>query len=65
MTPTLTTEPLLKNETLSEQEVIKLRDIFVSRYCEMNNQDKYNLSFEQILEIREHKEQKSPGMLKS
>jgi hypothetical protein len=37
MTPTLTTEPLLKNETLSEQEVIKLRDIFVSRYCEMNN----------------------------
>jgi len=55
---------LIKNEYLSEQDVITLRESFVRNYCEQKNWDKNNLDFEQVLEIRSHNEWKAPGMLK-
>jgi len=59
------TAELIKNETLSEIESIQLRDIFVNRYCNNKGWDKCNLSFEQVLEIRTHREWKNPGLMKS
>jgi tRNA 2-selenouridine synthase SelU len=56
---------LIKNETLSEATIIELREHFVNTYCQQQGWDKYNLTFEQVLQIREHKEWKSPGMLRS
>lgn len=55
---------LIKNEYLSEQDVISLRESFVRTYCETKGWDKNNLDFEQVLEIRSHNEWKAPGMLK-
>lgn len=56
---------LIKNETLSELDTIRLREHFVSRYCSSQGWDQFNLTMEQVLEIRSHKEWKTPGMLKS
>lgn len=56
---------LIKNEVLSESQSVELREIFVSHYCGNKGWDRYNLSFEQILEIRAHNQWKNPGMLRS
>lgn len=56
---------LIKNETISDVDAIQLREIFVSQYCQYKNWDRDNLTFEQSLEIRSHKEWSSPGMVNS
>lgn len=56
---------LLKHDVLSTNDVIQLREQFVTKYCETKKWDRSNLSFEQVIEIRAHKEWKNPGMLKS
>jgi hypothetical protein len=56
---------LIRNEMLSESDTVELREIFVSQYCNNKGWDRYNLSFEQVLEIRAHNEWKSPGIMKS
>lgn len=48
---------------LSEEEIIKLRDKFVSLYCENKGWDKSNLEFEQVYEIRSHSQWKNPYMI--
>ena len=37
------------------KEIVKLRDKFVTEYCELKGFDKNNLTFEQVLEIRKQK----------
>lgn len=59
------TAELIRNEMLSESDTVQLREIFVSKYCNNKGWDRYNLSFEQVLEIRTHNEWKSPGFVKS
>lgn len=59
------TAELIKNETLSEVQILELREHFVNTYCSQLGWDKYNLSFEQVMQIREHKQWKTPGMLTS
>ena len=56
---------LIKSKTLSDTDIIQLREIFVSQYCDSKGWNIYNLSFEQVLEIRTHNEWKNPGILKS
>ena len=56
---------LIKNEKISDFDIVQLREVFVKNYCNSKNWDKSNLSFEQILEIRSHVEWKTPGMVRS
>ena len=56
---------LIKNEKISDMEMIHLRGIFVNEYCNNKSWDKLNLSFEQILEIRSHVQWKNPALLRS
>ena len=56
---------LIKNEILSESDTVQLREVFVSKYCNQKGWDRYNLSFEQVLEIRTHNEWKNPGIMNS
>lgn len=55
------------NELLNsnQEEVIKLREQFVSIYCNDRGWDKSNLEFEQVLEIRSNTTWKNPYMLRS
>jgi hypothetical protein len=59
------TAELIKNEVLSESDSVQLREVFVAKYCAYKGWDRYNLSFEQVFEIRTHNEWKSPGLMKS
>lgn len=59
------TAELIKDKKLSDTEVLELRETFVHNYCTNKGWDVYNLSFEQVIEIREHKEWKNPGVIKS
>lgn len=61
----MNTVELIKNDALTESEIIQLREAFVAKYCANKGWDKENLSFEEILEIRGHSEWKAPGMMKS
>ncbi len=55
---------LITNQVMiSDIDVIKLREDFVKQYCAAKSWDKTNLSFEQILEIRAHKEWNNPTMM--
>jgi hypothetical protein len=56
---------LIKNEKVSDRDMVQFRENFVKHYCISKNWDKCNLSFEQILEIRSHHEWKTPGMVRS
>lgn len=56
---------LIKTDTLSTIEIIQLREQFVSDYCTTKNWNVSDLSVEQVLEIRAHKQWKTPGMLNS
>ncbi|TXG83600.1 MAG: hypothetical protein E6R13_03755 [Spirochaetes bacterium] len=56
---------LIKNTKVSDFEIIELRENFVWDYCQDKGWDRANLSFEQILEIRAHKEWKNPLMQRS
>lgn len=59
------TELLNTQSRISDNEMVKLRDSFVSSYCSTKAWDKRNLSFEQVLEIRSHSEWKNPLLLRS
>lgn len=56
---------MIKDEALSIEATIELRELFVNEYCKLKNWNKSELTFEQITEIRAHKEWSCPGMLKS
>lgn len=62
---TLLVADATSENSFSANEVVSMRDQFVSRYCGSKNWDKYNLSVEQVSEIRSHQEWKTPGMIKS
>lgn len=53
----------LINDSKYNLEMVELRQKFANDYCNEKNWDMYNLSFEQILEIRSHKEWISPGII--
>lgn len=53
----------LINDSKYNLDMVELRQKFASAYCEEKNWDMYNLSFEQVLEIRSHKEWTSPGLI--
>jgi len=54
---------LIKDVKLSVNDVIELRENFVSMYCNEKGWDKSNLDFEQVLEIRSHSQWKNPGLI--
>lgn len=58
-------EKLIKNEALSDKDISMLKENFLIEYCKKKGWDKNNLSVEQLLEISNKKEYKTPGMLKS
>lgn len=55
----------IKGSGFSSEELEKMRGEFVSRYCESRGWDENHLTAEQLLEIREQREWKSPGLIKS
>lgn len=59
------TATLIKDKKLSDSDTKEMRETFVYNYCINKGWDVANLTFEQVLEIREHKEWKTPGILKS
>ena len=52
-------------DTKKDNEMIELRESFVTNYCNEKGWDIYDLSFEQILEIRSHKQWINPGLMLS
>jgi len=56
---------LIKNETLTEKEVNLLREQFKVRYAKMKGWNPKDLTAEQIFEITQQKDWKTPGLLLS
>jgi hypothetical protein len=52
------------NEILTVEETLNLRDKFVLEYCGNKGWDKYDLTVEQIAEIRSHTQWKNPGLIR-
>ena len=53
------------NNIMNLDETTQLRENFANSYCSQKGWNKYNLTFEQITEIRSHKEWKNPHMIVS
>jgi len=54
---------MIKNTTLNENEVNLLREQFKSNYAKIKGWDPSNLTTEQMIEITQQKDWKSPGLL--
>jgi len=54
---------IIKNETLTESDVNMLRERFKVKYAKTKGWDPYNLTSEQLIEITQQKDWKSPGLL--
>lgn len=63
------TAELVKNSTVesrfSVNEILSLRENFVTLYCSHKGWDRTNLTVEQVAEIRTKKEWVNPGMMNS
>lgn len=54
---------MIKDKLITDEEIVYMRDKFVTEVCKDRNWDRYNLTFEQICEIREMKGWKAPGLI--
>jgi hypothetical protein len=52
------------NEVLSAEETIDLRERFALEYCGKKGWDKFDLTIEQVAEIRSHSQWKNPGLIR-
>lgn len=63
------TQELVKDTTaeklFSVNEILSLRESFVTKYCTIKGWDRGNLTIEQVSEIRTKKEWINPGALNS
>lgn len=63
------TAELIKHSTIeknfSVNEILSLREDFVTQYCNFKGWDRQNLTVEQVSEIRTKKQWINPGMLNS
>ena len=56
---------LIKNETLSDKDVEMLREKFKNKYAISKGWDPLNLTTQQLIEITQQKNWKTPGLLLS
>lgn len=56
---------IIKNETISEKELELLRENYKVKYAKSKGWDPDNLKPEQIIEITQQKNWKTPGLLLS
>lgn len=57
-------EPYMKETSMSLEDIVMLRESFVTQYCATKGWDKDKLTTEQIMEIRSMKEWQTPGLIK-
>jgi hypothetical protein len=58
-------ELIKSSNSMTKEEMILLREQFITDYSKKRGWDKNNLSPDQLIEIVEQREYKSPGLLKS
>jgi len=56
---------IIKNETISEKDIKMLREHFKINYSLTKGWDPLNLTTEQMIEITQQKDWKSPGLILS
>lgn len=54
---------LIKNQAMSKEDTVLLREKFISEYSKKKGWDPNNLSTTQMLEIATQREYKTPGMI--
>jgi len=54
---------LIKNQAVTKEETVLLREKFISEYSKQKGWDPKNLSTTQMLEIATQKEYKTPGII--
>ena len=61
----MNTDKLIKETGLNEKDLFELKEAFVEKYAKFKGWDKDNLTAEQLNEIVQQPEYKSPGLLLS
>jgi len=56
---------IIKNETISDKDIKMLREKFKIKYALSKGWDPLNLTSEQMIEITQQKDWKTPGLLLS
>lgn len=59
----MNTDKLIKETGLSEKDLFELKEAFVEKYAKLKGWNKENLTTEQLNEIVQQPEYKSPGLL--
>jgi hypothetical protein len=61
----MNTDKLIKETGLNEKDLFELKEAFVSKYAKLKGWDKTKLTTEQLNEIAQQPEYKTPGLLLS
>ena len=61
----MNTDKLIKETGLNEKDLFELKEAFIEKYAKFKGWDKENLTTEQLNEITQQSEYKSPGLLLS